>query len=123
MQMQPNGRAVCLLDQETRKPKPPAFTFDGVLWSAESGGEGAGEAGGRTTRTGIAALVGAGWMPVPGLGAVCADLVENTFVGYNSCLFAYGQTGSGKTHTMMGSLDTAEQHGTIPRLCHDIFAR
>jgi hypothetical protein len=36
------------------------------------------------------------------------DVVENAFLGFNTCVFAYGQTGSGKSYTMMG---TAEEPG------------
>lgn len=47
-----------------------------------------------------------------------ADVLENSFEGYNACIFAYGQTGSGKTYTMMGSQN---QTGLIPRLCNELF--
>lgn len=49
-----------------------------------------------------------------------ADVLENSFEGYNACIFAYGQTGSGKTYTMMGSQN---QTGLIPRLCNELFDR
>eukprot|EP00755_Sulcionema_specki_P019443 Sspe_Gene.69474::Locus_40959_Transcript_1_1_Confidence_1.000_Length_2717::g.69474::m.69474/K10392/KIF1; kinesin family member 1 len=47
-------------------------------------------------------------------------ILENTFDGYNSCLFAYGQTGSGKTYTMLGYGDDV---GIIPRICKELFLR
>ena len=52
----------------------------------------------------------------------CAfPLVESVIEGYNGTIFAYGQTGWGKTHTMMGSYETEESHGIIPRAFNHIF--
>ncbi|KAG1654164.1 Kinesin-like protein KIF16B [Nymphon striatum] len=48
------------------------------------------------------------------------EVVDNSFEGYNSCIFAYGQTGSGKTYTMMGS---SESVGLIPRICEEMFTQ
>ncbi|XP_073505051.1 uncharacterized protein [Phyllobates terribilis] len=48
------------------------------------------------------------------------DILDNTFGGFNSCIFAYGQTGSGKTFSMMG---TDEQPGLVPRICSALFSR
>eukprot|EP01060_Flectonema_neradi_P009602 TRINITY_DN16840_c0_g1_i1.p1 TRINITY_DN16840_c0_g1~~TRINITY_DN16840_c0_g1_i1.p1 ORF type:complete len:978 (+),score=241.68 TRINITY_DN16840_c0_g1_i1:45-2936(+) len=48
------------------------------------------------------------------------DVLENTWSGYNNCIFAYGQTGSGKTHTMMGG-DNGDDPGIIPRICTGLF--
>lgn len=48
------------------------------------------------------------------------EILENTFAGYNACVFAYGQTGSGKSYTMTGS---EENRGIIPRICEAIFER
>lgn len=42
-------------------------------------------------------------------------IVEWLFEGFNCTIFAYGQTGCGKTHTMMGSADSTEHMGIIPR--------
>ncbi|KAJ3212054.1 kinesin-like protein Klp8 [Entophlyctis luteolus] len=50
-------------------------------------------------------------------------LLDHAFEGYNVCLFAYGQTGSGKSYTMMGSIDSPNELGIIPRMCDDLFAR
>ena len=47
-------------------------------------------------------------------------MLQNTFDGYNSCLFAYGQTGSGKTYTVMGN---PTDEGIAPRMGQDIFQR
>jgi hypothetical protein len=46
------------------------------------------------------------------------SIIDNTFKGYNTCVFAYGQTGTGKSHSMMGS---GEQPGLIPRTCGSLF--
>uniref|UniRef100_A0A914I7I8 Kinesin motor domain-containing protein n=1 Tax=Globodera rostochiensis TaxID=31243 RepID=A0A914I7I8_GLORO len=51
---------------------------------------------------------------------VGTELVDNSFLGLNSCIFAYGQTGSGKSYTMMG---TPDEPGIIPRLCTELFER
>ncbi|XP_071956300.1 kinesin-like protein KIF13A isoform X3 [Antedon mediterranea] len=48
------------------------------------------------------------------------DLLDNSFEGYNACIFAYGQTGSGKSFTMMG---TEDNKGLTPRLCDTLFER
>ena len=48
-------------------------------------------------------------------------LVESVIEGYNGTIFAYGQTGCGKTHTMMGSYESEESHGIIPRAFNHIF--
>ncbi|KAL3097852.1 hypothetical protein niasHS_000587 [Heterodera schachtii] len=52
--------------------------------------------------------------------SVGAEVVDNAFLGLNSCVFAYGQTGSGKSYTMMG---TSEEPGIVPRLCTELFER
>ncbi|XP_073505090.1 interferon-induced very large GTPase 1-like isoform X2 [Phyllobates terribilis] len=48
------------------------------------------------------------------------DILDNTFGGFNSCIFAYGQTGSGKTFSIMG---TDDQPGLVPRICSALFSR
>ncbi|KAG0145092.1 hypothetical protein CROQUDRAFT_671993 [Cronartium quercuum f. sp. fusiforme G11] len=48
------------------------------------------------------------------------DLLDNSFQGYNSCIFAYGQTGSGKSYSMMGY---GEDRGIIPLTCSALFDR
>ncbi|XP_038051604.1 kinesin-like protein KIF13B [Patiria miniata] len=48
------------------------------------------------------------------------DILDNSFEGYNACIFAYGQTGSGKSYSMMG---TEDNKGIIPRLCDTLFER
>ncbi len=75
-------------------------------------------------------------------GALGTSVVDNSFAGYNACIFAYGQTGlrtgeffyqpyrmlltvnqptgSGKSYTMMG---TEEDKGLIPRLCENMFTQ
>eukprot|EP00040_Diaphanoeca_grandis_P036360 m.231560 g.231560 ORF g.231560 m.231560 type:complete len:1168 (+) comp33603_c2_seq1:217-3720(+) len=52
--------------------------------------------------------------------SVGVGVIDNSFEGYNSCIFAYGQTGSGKTYTMMG-MDS--DPGVIPRLCTSLYDR
>lgn len=48
-------------------------------------------------------------------------MVDNVLEGYNGTIFAYGQTGCGKTHTMMGSSESEESKGIIPRTFHQII--
>lgn len=48
-------------------------------------------------------------------------LVESVLEGYNGTIFAYGQTGCGKTHTMMGSYESEETQGIIPKAFNHIF--
>lgn len=52
------------------------------------------------------------------LGAIS---VQNAFDGYNTCVCAYGQTGSGKSYSMMGSTNSLEHEGLIPRICKNLF--
>ena len=49
------------------------------------------------------------------------SLVDNVLDGYNGTIFAYGQTGCGKTHTMMGSNESEESRGIIPRTFSQIM--
>lgn len=49
------------------------------------------------------------------------SLVDNVLEGYNGTIFAYGQTGCGKTHTMMGSNESEESKGIIPRTFSQII--
>ena len=49
------------------------------------------------------------------------SLVDNVLDGYNGTIFAYGQTGCGKTHTMMGSNESEESRGIIPRTFSQII--
>jgi kinesin family protein 13 len=56
--------------------------------------------------------------------ALGKDILENSFEGYNACIFAYGQTGSGKSYTMMGTgSDEQSTKGLIPRICDALFER
>ena len=48
------------------------------------------------------------------------EVVQQSYAGYNMCVFAYGQTGSGKTYTMMGS---EGDRGLIPRICETLFQK
>lgn len=49
------------------------------------------------------------------------SLVDSCIEGYNGTIFAYGQTGCGKTHTMMGSNESEEAKGIIPRTFNQII--
>ena len=49
------------------------------------------------------------------------SLVDNVLDGYNGTIFAYGQTGCGKTHTMMGTNESDESKGIIPRTFSQII--
>jgi hypothetical protein len=47
-------------------------------------------------------------------------MLENAFLGYNTCIFAYGQTGSGKSYSIAGY---GENKGIVPILCEELFSR
>ena len=47
------------------------------------------------------------------------DVLQQTFEGFNACVFAYGQTGSGKTYTMLGN--GVDVHGMYLLAAADIF--
>lgn len=47
--------------------------------------------------------------------------MDSVLDGYNGTIFAYGQTGCGKTHTMMGSSESEESKGIIPRTFSQII--
>ncbi|XP_041432673.1 uncharacterized protein LOC108705602 isoform X14 [Xenopus laevis] len=76
---------------------PKEFIFDHCFWSADSDSDPDNYAG----QEEVFRTLGEG-------------IIENTYQGYNVCIFAYGQTGSGKTYSMMG---TDEEPGLIPRFC------
>lgn len=48
------------------------------------------------------------------------EVLNNSFEGYNACLFAYGQTGAGKSYSMVGY---GANKGIIVRACEEIFER
>lgn len=48
------------------------------------------------------------------------EMLENAFLGYNTCIFAYGQTGSGKSYSIAGY---GENKGIVPILCEELFTR
>jgi hypothetical protein len=47
-------------------------------------------------------------------------MLNNSFEGYNCCLFAYGQTGAGKSYSMIGY---GKNKGIVPIMCSEIFSR
>ena len=54
------------------------------------------------------------------------SMVDNAFLGINSCVLTYGQTSSGKTYTMMGKYGAEhpeEEKGIIPRVCGELFTK
>lgn len=51
------------------------------------------------------------------------DIVESVLHGFNGTVMAYGQTGAGKTFTMVGTMDSDEQQGVIPRVFSYIAAK
>ena len=101
--------SVTVLHPVSYKPDK-AFAFDGALWSANTDKE-----------TNAPTLPFATQEHT--YTTLCSSLVDNTFAGFNNCLFAYGQTGSGKTYTMMGARGVRDERGMTPRLCEDLFTR
>ncbi|KAH7823987.1 kinesin 9A [Monocercomonoides exilis] len=51
----------------------------------------------------------------------CKPVISSAFEGYNGTIMAYGQTGAGKTYTMVGSEDSFEYRGIIPRAITEVF--
>ena len=54
------------------------------------------------------------------------SMIDNAFMGINSCVLTYGQTSSGKTHTMMGQYGEGcdpAMRGIIPRVCDELFTK
>lgn len=49
-------------------------------------------------------------------------LTASVAAGYNGTIFAYGQTGSGKTHTILGSLQSKNEAGLLPRVLEHLFS-
>jgi len=83
------------------KLKPHNFTFDHAYWSHDPGDAHF------TTQDRVFTQLG-------------QEVVDQSYKGYNMCVFAYGQTGSGKTYTMMGS---EADRGLIPRICETLFQK
>ena len=48
------------------------------------------------------------------------EMIENAFLGFNTCIFAYGQTGSGKSYSIAGY---GENKGIVPMMCEELFRR
>ena len=63
------------------KGKVHLFSFDHCFWSVSNEREGSNHAGQDVVYKELA-----------------QPLLDNSFKGYNTCLFAYGQTGSGKSY-------------------------
>ena len=106
VEMPPNTPGmVKVLDYEREWVEKERFQYDSAIWSIpQDQQEGEGKI---YTQKDVFEEIG-------------IDVLENTWSGYNNCIFAYGQTGSGKTHTMMGG-DNGEDPGIIPRICTGLF--
>eukprot|EP01013_Petalomonas_cantuscygni_P009422 TRINITY_DN22245_c0_g1_i1.p1 TRINITY_DN22245_c0_g1~~TRINITY_DN22245_c0_g1_i1.p1 ORF type:complete len:673 (+),score=138.38 TRINITY_DN22245_c0_g1_i1:195-2213(+) len=57
--------------------------------------------------------------------SVGRPMLEDGYLGYNTCLFAYGQTGSGKTYSIQGEVTThggvTPHSGILPRFTADML--
>eukprot|EP00079_Xenopus_tropicalis_P013786 XP_002942956.2 PREDICTED: kinesin-like protein KIF1C isoform X1 [Xenopus tropicalis] len=102
--IQMQGNTTCISNPKQPKDSAKNFTFDYSYWSHTTAED-------------------------PNFASQCQvykdigeEMLLHAFEGYNVCIFAYGQTGSGKSYTMMGKPES-EQHGIIPQLCEDLFAR
>jgi GTPase SAR1 family protein len=94
------GQSTTIVDP-LGKIKPLTFTYDNSFWSGDP------STPGFVSQEDV-------------FNAIGKKLLDNTFQGYNGCIFAYGQTGSGKTYSMLGY---GEEKGIIPRLCCELFQR
>lgn len=52
-----------------------------------------------------------------------AGRVYAALSGHRAGVLAYGQTGSGKTHTLLGSLESGEHAGILPRAVEVLFTQ
>lgn len=88
------------------KSKVHNFSYDHCFWSVEEGAEVGGGGGGARVGGGRkwAQKSGGGWGKVRFAGQdmvyneLARPLLDDSFRGYNTCLFSYGPTGSGKSY-------------------------
>ncbi|KAM8973401.1 kinesin-like protein KIF1C [Pelodytes ibericus] len=102
--IQMQGNSTCITNPKQPKDAPKNFTFDYSYWSHTTD-----EDPQFASQRQVYKDIG-------------EEMLLHAFEGYNVCIFAYGQTGAGKSYTMMGKPE-ADQHGIIPQLCEDLFAR
>ncbi|NWY22760.1 KIF1C protein, partial [Aphelocoma coerulescens] len=125
--IQMQGNTTCITNPKLPKDATKHFTFDYSYWSHTSVSARAG-AGGPAGGSGGPSLT-----PLqeedPNFASqrrvyqdIGEEMLAHAFEGYNVCILAYGQTGAGKSYTMMGRQEPG-QHGIIPQLCEDLFAR
>ncbi|CAH2272478.1 kinesin KIF1C [Pelobates cultripes] len=102
--IQMQGNSTCITNPKQPKDAPKNFTFDYSYWSHTTE-----EDSNFASQRQVYKDIG-------------EEMLLHAFEGYNVCIFAYGQTGAGKSYTMMGKPEP-DQHGIIPQLCEDLFAR
>lgn len=102
--IQMQGNSTCISNPKQPKDAPKSFTFDYSYWSHTTEDDPQ-----FASQRQVYKDIG-------------EEMLLHAFEGYNVCIFAYGQTGAGKSYTMMGKPES-EQHGIIPQLCEDLFAR
>ncbi|KAM3910118.1 kinesin-like protein KIF1C [Leptodactylus fuscus] len=102
--IQMQGNSTCISNPKQPKDAAKSFTFDYSYWSHTTE-----EDPNFASQRRVYQDIG-------------EEMLLHAFEGYNVCIFAYGQTGAGKSYTMMGKPES-EQHGIIPQLCEDLFAR
>ncbi|XP_040202911.1 kinesin-like protein KIF1C isoform X2 [Rana temporaria] len=102
--IQMQGNTTCISNPKQPKDAPKNFTFDHSYWSHTKEED---------------PTFASQHQVYKDIGE---EMLLHAFEGYNVCIFAYGQTGAGKSYTMMGKPEP-EQHGIIPQLCEDLFAR
>ncbi|XP_053574327.1 kinesin-like protein KIF1C [Bombina bombina] len=102
--IQMQGNTTCISNPKQQKDSAKNFTFDYSYWSHTTE-----EDPNFASQQQVYKDIG-------------EEMLLHAFEGYNVCIFAYGQTGAGKSYTMMGKPEPG-QHGIIPQLCEDLFAR
>ncbi|XP_068855078.1 kinesin-like protein KIF1C isoform X2 [Aphelocoma coerulescens] len=102
--IQMQGNTTCITNPKLPKDATKHFTFDYSYWSHTSE-----EDPNFASQRRVYQDIG-------------EEMLAHAFEGYNVCILAYGQTGAGKSYTMMGRQEPG-QHGIIPQLCEDLFAR
>uniref|UniRef100_A0A8C5MLF9 Kinesin family member 1C n=1 Tax=Leptobrachium leishanense TaxID=445787 RepID=A0A8C5MLF9_9ANUR len=102
--IQMQGNTTCISNPKQPRDAAKNFTFDYSYWSHTSEEDSCFASQRQVYRD------------------IGEEMLLHAFEGYNVCIFAYGQTGAGKSYTMMGKPEP-DQHGIIPQLCEDLFAR
>ncbi|KAL8430559.1 hypothetical protein Efla_000504 [Eimeria flavescens] len=106
------GKSTTITNKEDAKNPTRTFAFDYSYWSHD---------GFRVEESGYCSPLTSKYADQQRVYEdIGKDVLNNSFDGYNACLFAYGQTGAGKSYSMVGY---GANKGIIVRACEEIFQR